>query len=149
MRTVVQRVASAQVDVAGRCASRIGTGLLVYLGVALEDTREDAAYLAEKIRYLRIFEDGDGRLNRDVNDAGGAVLVVSAFTLMADVRKGRRPAFSAAAPAETAAVLYEQFCALLTACGVTVERGVFRETMSVESTNDGPVCILLDSRKRF
>ena len=149
MRTVVQRVASAQVDVGGRCESRIGTGLLVYLGVDLEDQPEDAAYLAEKIRHLRIFEDGEGRLNRDVIDVAGAVLVVSAFTLLADARKGRRPAFAAAAPAEKAVVLYEQFCALLTARGVTVERGVFRETMSVQSANDGPVCILLDSRKQF
>ncbi len=84
MRTVIQRIASAQVDVAGRCKSRIGTGLLVYLGVGLEDTPEDAAYLAEKIRYLRVFEDGEGRLNRDVIDVGGEVLVVSAFTLLAD-----------------------------------------------------------------
>ena len=149
MRIVVQRVASAQVDVGGRCESRIGTGLLVYLGVGLEDTPEDAVYLAEKIRYLRIFEDEDGRLNRDVIDAGGAVLVVSAFSLLADARKGRRPSFAAAAPAEKAVVLYDQFCALLTARGATVESGLFRATMSVQSINDGPVCILLDSGKRF
>jgi len=149
MRAVCQGVSSARVTVAGRCASRIGAGLLVYLGIGQDDTPADSDYLARKVRYLRVFEDADGRWNRDVVEAGGRVLVVSAFTLLADARKGRRPAFTAAAPAESARALYDRFCTGLTDHGVSVERGVFRETMTVESANEGPVCILLDSRRHF
>ncbi len=149
MRAAVQRVASASVVVARTPQASIGPGLLVYLAVAETDTESDARALADKVRHLRIFDDDDGQLNRDVTQAGGSVLAVSAFTLLGDARKGRRPSYvEAAAPAE-ARRLYESFCEALTATGLTVLRGVFRATMQVESINDGPVCILLDSRKLF
>jgi len=149
MRATVQRVAAASVDVEDRRHSAIGPGLLVYLGVAGTDTPEDVDFLAEKVRYLRIFNDDAGQLNRDVVDAGGAVLVVSAFTLLGDARKGRRPSYSTAAPPEQAKTLYEHFCDRLAATGLTVHRGLFRAYMHVYAVNDGPVCILLDSARRF
>lgn len=149
MRAIVERVSSAQVAVAGRCIAQIEQGLLAYVGVGRDDTTDDADYVAEKIRHLRIFEDADGRLNRDVNDISGQILMVSAFTLLADARKGRRPALAAAAPADTARVLFDRVCDELAGHGATVQRGAFRETMQVQATNDGPVCILLDSHKQF
>jgi len=149
LRAVVQRVDSASVTADGRVTGAVDAGLLVYVGVEQGDTAEDAAYLADKVRHLRMFPEGDKHLNRDVADIGGAVLVVSAFTLQADARKGRRPSFDQAAPPEQANELYEYFCAKLAEYGVRVERGVFRAAMTVASVNAGPVCILLDSHRVF
>ena len=155
MRAVVQRVTGgagvggASVCTEGRVAGQIGHGLLVYLGVATEDTEADADYLADKVRHLRIFPEGEKHLNRDVGEVGGGVLVISAFTLQADARKGRRPSLDQAAPPERARELYEYFCDALAGLGVPVERGVFRAEMAVASVNDGPVCILLDSGREF
>ena len=149
MRAVVQRVHDAAVIVDGEEVARIGAGLLVYVGVATDDEESDAAYLAEKVRYLRIFPDDDKPMNRDVTDAHGAALVVSAFTTQADARKGRRPAFVAAAEPDKANQLYERFCTLLRAHGLDTQTGRFREHMDVVSTNDGPICILLDSKRVF
>lgn len=149
MRAVVQRVQEASVMVEGGTVGRIRRGLLVYLGVDRDDTEADIAFLADKIRYLRIFGDEADRLNLDVVQAGGAVLVVSAFTVQADARRGRRPSFEQAAPPERAVVLYEMLCDALKKCGVGVERGTFRASMAVHAINDGPVCILLESRRAF
>ena len=149
MRAAVQRVASASVVVEQTPQASIGPGLLVYLAVAQSDTEADAQALAAKVRHLRIFDDDDGQLNRDVAQAGGSVLAVSAFTLLGDARKGRRPSYVAAAAPAEAQPLYESFCEALTATGLTVLRGVFRAAMQVESINDGPVCLLLDSGKLF
>jgi D-tyrosyl-tRNA(Tyr) deacylase len=148
MRAMVQRVGSASVTSDAGERNAISGGLLVYLGVALGDSAEQARMLADKVRYLRIFEDEAGKLNRDVLDAGGAVLCVSAFTLMADARKGRRPAFIEAAAPEVANELYQEFCVALGDLGVEVQRGFFRQYMQVESINDGPICILLDTADR-
>jgi D-tyrosyl-tRNA(Tyr) deacylase len=145
----VQRVREASVIVDGRAVGAIAAGLLVYLGVGIDDANADAAYLAEKVRYLRCFPDDAKPMNRDVVDAGGAVLLVSAFTTLADARKGRRPAFTDAAAPELAEQLYLQFCADLSGHGVHVEKGQFRAHMDVIATNDGPICILLDSKKAF
>ncbi len=149
MRAVVQRVQSASVVVDGIVVGKIGVGLLVYLGVGPDDGEADVAYLSEKVRYLRIFPDDHKPLNRDVVDAGGAVLVISAFSTVGDARKGRRPSFDKAAGPELAEPLYGLFCETLSATGVRVERGRFREHMDVSSVNDGPICMLLDSRKLF
>ncbi len=149
MRAIVQRVSRAAVIVGGKTAGEIGRGLLVYLGVGVDDVEKDAAYLAEKIRHLRIFRDDEGKLNRDVVQVGGGILVVSNFTLMADVRKGRRPAFTPAAAPEEADRLYVAFCEFLRGLQVEVQTGVFGAMMSVESANDGPINILLDSRRVF
>lgn len=149
MRAVVQRVTRASVAVDAKTVSSIGPGLLVYVGVAPDDGEPDARYLADKVRHLRVFTDEKGLMNLDVSQAGGAVLVVSAFTVQCDARKGRRPSFDTAAGAEQANDLYEAFCRLLADTGVAVERGVFREHMHVDSVNDGPICVLLDSRRLF
>lgn len=149
MRAVVQRVKSAGVQVNGAYTGRIGSGYLVFLGVEQGDTDQDLAYLADKILHLRIFEDDGGRLNRSILDIGGSVLLVSQFTLLGDCRRGRRPSFSQAAPPETAQRLYEAFGARLKAQGLTVAYGVFQAHMDVELVNDGPVTLLLDSRKAF
>ncbi|HEX41077.1 MAG TPA: D-tyrosyl-tRNA(Tyr) deacylase [Phycisphaerales bacterium] len=149
MRAVCQRVSSASVEIDGAVAGHIERGLLVYLGVGRDDTVRDAEFIADKIANLRIFEDDQGRMNRSVLDSGGGVLVVSNFTLYADARKGRRPAFDAAAGPDTAEPLYEQVCELLAARGLTVGRGVFGGYMRVAATNDGPVNILLDSSRLF
>jgi len=149
MRATVQRVSSAAVSAGEGHRAEIGPGLLVYLGVATDDTEQDARFLADKVRHLRIFNDQAGQLNRSLVDVGGAVLVVSAFTLLGDARKGRRPAYVAAAEPQRANELYERFCETLEQENQEVRRGVFRAYMQVESTNDGPVCILLDSRKLF
>jgi D-tyrosyl-tRNA(Tyr) deacylase len=149
MRAAVQRVGDASVTVDDQQRAAIGAGLLVYLGVATDDTEDDARMLADKVRYLRIFSDEAGQLNRDVVEAGGSVLVVPAFTLLGDARKGRRPAYVAAARPEQAEPLYESFRKRLAAGGLHVEGGVFRAHMQVASTNDGPICIPLDSRKAF
>jgi len=149
MRAVVQRVSRARVVVEGRTTGQIASGLLVLLGVARGDTAEQAAYLAEKIAHLRIFDDEQGKMNRSLLEAGGAALVVAQFTLYGDARGQRRPSFIQAAPPEEAARLYEEFVTCLGALGVRVETGVFQARMTVELTNDGPVTILLDSEKLF
>ncbi len=149
MRAVVQKVSRGSVQVEGACAGQIEQGLLVFLGVTHEDTQQDARYLAEKIANLRIFEDEAEKLNLSVQDIGGAVLSVSQFTLYGDCRKGRRPSFTEAARPEQANELYEQFNQFLQQQGVTVETGRFQTHMLVELVNDGPVTILLDSKKNF
>ena len=140
---MIQRVSRAVVRVDGRVAGEIGAGLLVLLGVADGDGMDDAARLAEKVARLRIFANDDGRFDRSVLDTGGAVLVVSQFTLLADTAKGNRPSFTRAAAPEEAERRYEQFCATLTDLAVPVERGVFGAQMEVELVNDGPVTIVL------
>lgn len=149
MRAVVQRVTRAEVKVDGATTGRIGAGLLTLLGVGQGDDESDAVYLADKIAGLRIFEDDDGKMNLSVGDIGGAVLVVSQFTLFGDVRRGRRPSFDGAAPPAEANRLYERFCELLRERGLPVETGVFQAMMDVELLNQGPVTILLDSKKLF
>ncbi len=149
MRAVVQRVSSARVRVGGRTVSEIGRGFVVLLGVARDDGPADAEYLAAKIRDLRIFEDADGKMNRALGDVQGAVLVVSQFTLYGDCRRGRRPSFDAAAPAPAARALYEEVVNQLRACGLTVATGEFQAMMDVELVNEGPVTLLLDSRRTF
>ena len=149
MRAVVQRVSRAKVTVNGWTAGEIGRGLLVLLGVGQQDTEADAAYLAEKISGLRIFEDDDAKMNRSVRDVGGSVLVVSQFTLYGDVRRGKRPSFDEAAPPELARRLYELFVQKIQAAGLRCETGRFQEMMQVELVNEGPVTILLDSGKAF
>jgi D-tyrosyl-tRNA(Tyr) deacylase len=147
MRAVVQRVSSARVLVDGQVVGQIGRGLLVYLSVADGDREADLAYTLDKVRHLRIFADSADKMNLDVCAAGGSVLVVSAFTLHGDARKGRRPSFDAAAEPAAARDLYEQFCQCLAQTGVAVEQGRFAARMQVESVNDGPISILLDSAK--
>jgi D-aminoacyl-tRNA deacylase len=147
MRAVIQRVSRAKVAVSGQTAGEIGPGLLVLLGVGAGDTREDADYLADKTIGLRIFEDGEGKMNLSVADAGGALLVVSQFTLYGDVRRGKRPSFDAAAPPQPARELYEYFVERVRAAGLRCETGRFQEMMQVDLTNEGPVTILLDSAK--
>jgi D-aminoacyl-tRNA deacylase len=149
MRAVVQRVSRARVSVAGWVCGEIGLGVLVLLGVGQDDVEADATYLAEKIAGLRIFEDGDGKMNRNVKDAGGSVLAVSQFTLYGDVRRGKRPSFDAAAAPEQARRLYEFFVEQIRAAGLPCETGRFQEMMQVELVNEGPVTILLDSKKGF
>lgn len=149
MRAVVQRVSRASVKVNGELTGLIGEGLLVFLGVAHEDTDADALYLAEKIAGLRIFEDDAGKMNRSVSDVGGAVLAVSQFTLLGDVKKGKRPSFDAAARPEQARELYERFVTHIRTLDLRCETGRFQETMEVELSNHGPVTILLDSKKLF
>ena len=149
MRAVVQRVSRASVKVEAGVVGEIAEGLLVLLGVAHDDSESDAAHLAEKIAGLRIFEDDDGKMNHSVVDVGGAVLAVSQFTLFGDVRKGKRPSFDEAARPEQARELYESFVAKVRALGLRCETGRFQEMMEVELVNQGPVTILLDSRKLF
>jgi len=149
MRAVVQRVSRAKVTLAGEIAGKIGRGLLVLLGVGREDSEANADYLAEKIVGLRIFEDDGGKMNRSVLDVGGAVLVVSQFTLYGDARKGKRPSFDDAAPPQRARALYEYFVEKIRAAGLRCETGRFQEMMAVELVNEGPVTILLDSAKGF
>jgi D-tyrosyl-tRNA(Tyr) deacylase len=149
MRAVVQRVSRARVTVAKETTAEIGPGLLVYLGVATEDARADADYLADKILGLRVFEDADGKMNLPVVNVAGGVLVVSQFTLYGDVRRGKRPSFDAAAPPAQARELYEYFVEKIRAAGVRCETGRFQETMQVDAVNEGPVTILLDSTKMF
>ncbi len=148
MRALVHRVKEASVRVDGELVGQIERGLLVYLGVAPEDSETDVSYLAEKIRNLRIFADQEGKMNLDVSQAGGGVLLVSSFSLLADVRKGRRPAFDGAALPELANRLYEQVAARL-AESLPVATGRFAAMMDVASVNDGPINILLDSKKLF
>lgn len=144
MRAVIQRVSRASVRVEGRVVGEIAAGLLVLLGVASGDAESEATRLAEKVARLRIFENEDGRFDHSVLDTGGAVLVVSQFTLFADMTKGNRPSFAGAAAPDEAKWLYERFCGALRELGVQVETGVFAARMQVELVNDGPVTIVLD-----
>jgi D-aminoacyl-tRNA deacylase len=145
MRAVVQRVSTASVKIGDEVVSRIGAGLLVLLGVSRTDVRKDAEVLAVKIPHLRIFEDVDGKLNRSLVEAGGELLVVSQFTLLADCRKGRRPSFIAAAEPMQAIELYEHFVRQARMLGVSVQTGRFQARMAVSLVNDGPVTLILDS----
>jgi D-tyrosyl-tRNA(Tyr) deacylase len=149
MRVVVQRVSRAKVTINDWIAGEIGLGLLVLLGVGEEDTESDVNYLAEKIAGLRIFEDAEGKMNLSVVDVAGSVLAVSQFTLYGDVRRGKRPSFDAAAKPDSARHLYELFVERIRAAGLRCETGRFQEMMQVELVNEGPVTILLDSRKIF
>jgi len=149
MRAVVQRVLSAGVTVEGRALGHIGPGLLAFVGVARNDGPTDVQYIAAKIRELRIFPDGDGRMKRSIVETGGAVLLVSQFTLLGDCRKGRRPSFDDAAPPALAEALYEDVVRLLRESGLTVGTGQFQAQMAVDLVNDGPVTMLLDSRRAF
>jgi D-tyrosyl-tRNA(Tyr) deacylase len=149
MRAVVQRVLQAEVTVDERVVGAVGEGYLVYAAVAKDDGPEDVQYIAEKILGLRIFNDDAGKMNRSIVDVGGGLLVISAFALQGDVRKGRRPSFDLAAGPELGEQLYNQLCELLAASGLTVARGLFRQHMHVSSTNDGPISILLDSKRTF
>ena len=149
MRAVVQRVSRASVEVEGQAVGQIEAGLLVLLGVAQDDSESDADYLAEKITGLRIFEDADGKMNLSVGDSHGSILAVSQFTLFGDVRRGKRPSFDAAARPELAKRLYDYFVERVRWAGVRCETGTFQARMKVELANEGPVTILLDSRKLF
>ncbi len=149
MRAIVQRVSRAKVTIEAKEVARMDGGLLVYAGVGKKDGPADAEYLATKIRYLRIFPDASGKMNLDVSQTGGHVLVVSNFTLLADARQGRRPDFTAAEDPAAATQLYERMCALLREAGLTVQTGKFGAMMSVEAVNDGPINVLLDSKRRF
>jgi D-tyrosyl-tRNA(Tyr) deacylase len=147
MRAVIQRVATARVTVGERTVGVIGPGLLVFVGIATDDTAADADWVLDKLLDMRIFENDVGKFDRSLRESGGALLVVSQFTLLADTRKGRRPSFSAAARPEHAIPLYEHFAARARAQGVTVATGEFGAHMQVALVNDGPVTITLDSRE--
>ncbi|HZT71484.1 MAG TPA: D-aminoacyl-tRNA deacylase [Terriglobia bacterium] len=149
MRAVVQRVKRAEVHVKGKVIGRIGTGLVVLVGIGKKDSRSTGDALASKIVQLRVFDDPQGRMNLDVREAGGEILAVSEFTLYGDCRKGRRPSYTGAAPAEEALPLYHAFVESLKSLGVKVETGEFRAMMDVEMINDGPVTLLLDTEGTF
>lgn len=145
MRAVIQRVRSASASVDGELVGSIGKGFVVLLGVGMNDTERDAAWLAEKTANLRVFEDAEGKMNLSLLDVGGEALVVSQFTLYGDTRKGRRPSFTDAAPPDKADDLYQQYAEALGKCGVGVQTGQFRARMLVAIENDGPVTLLLDT----
>jgi D-aminoacyl-tRNA deacylase len=149
MKAVLQRVSRAKVTVGDEIVGQISAGLVVLLGVEQDDTDADAQQLADKTIQLRVFDDADGKMNLSLVDVGGGVLVVSQFTLLGDCRKGRRPSFIQAAPPELAERLYDTFIAAVGVKGIPVASGQFRAMMAVELVNDGPVTLLLDSRKRF
>ncbi len=149
MRAVIQRILEAEVKTEGQQIGKIDKGLLIYLSVGKEDTIKDAQFMADKLVNLRIFADEAGKMNRSVLDVGGAILLVSNFTLHGDCRKGRRPGFDAAAEPVLAQQLYEKVIDLIAEQGITVEKGVFGEYMHVSSINDGPVTFLLDSTRLF
>ena len=149
MRSVIQRVSRASVSVDGRVVGQIGPGLVVFVGVASGDEATDIDYTASKIRDLRIFGDDQGRMNRSVVEVGGEVLVISQFTLLGDVRKGRRPGFDGAAPPQVARTAYDDLIVRLRDSGLRVATGVFQAHMQIDLVNDGPVTILLDSRRLF
>ena len=147
MRAVIQRVKKAKVEVEGETVAETGEGLLVLLGIAKDDTTEDAERLALKIMNLRIFEDEGGKMNRSSLEVSGEMLVVSQFTLLADTERGRRPSFTKAASVEVATPLYEHFVEICLAAGIRVKTGRFQARMDVSSVNSGPVTIILDSKK--
>ena len=149
MRAVIQRVTRASVVVDRKTTGEIAIGLLVLLGVEKEDTETDLKYVFNKTIGLRVFPDDEGKMNRSVVDVSGKLLVVSQFTLLGDVRKGKRPSFINAADPELATMLYESFIELGTSSGIDVQTGIFQADMAVELVNDGPVTIMVDSRKRF
>ncbi|HUC06570.1 MAG TPA: D-aminoacyl-tRNA deacylase [Solirubrobacterales bacterium] len=149
MRAVVQRVSEASVTVEGKVVGQIQAGLCALVGVAEGDTEADAQWLAAKVIELRIFEDEQGKMNRSLVDTKGGLLAISQFTLLGDARQGRRPGFSAAALPDVAQPLYARFCAIARAAGVAVAEGIFRATMTVKIVNEGPVTLLLDSKKLF
>jgi D-tyrosyl-tRNA(Tyr) deacylase len=149
VKALLQRVTRASVTVEGRVTGEIGPGLAVLVGVAAGDTLQDVAWLAEKTANLRIFNDAEGKFNLSVLETGGAVLVVSQFTLLADARRGRRPSFTGAAPPEQADTLIGFYVERLRGYGLKVETGVFRAHMEVEIHNHGPVTVMLDSREKF
>lgn len=149
MRAVVQRVHSASVSVDGKIVGRIDRGLLVYLGVGKNDTEKDVEWMCEKVANLRIFEDENGKMNLSLLQIDGEMLVISQFTLYGDCRRGRRPSFDEAAPPEDGQKLYEMFIEKVSQQVRKVEKGIFGAHMEVESVNDGPVTILLDSERRF
>ena len=149
MRCVIQRVTEASVTTGGEVVGKIGKGLMVLVGVSVDDTDKDVRYMAEKVPNLRIFEDEEGKMNLSLKDVGGAILAVSQFTLYGDARGGRRPGFTAAARPEPANALYEQLVAAWREQGLTVETGRFRTDMQVALINDGPVTLLMDSTKLF
>ena len=149
MRAVVQRVTKGRVRVEGETVGEIGPGFVVLLGIGREDTRADAQYLAEKVVNLRVFEDEEGKMNLSLLDVGGEILAISQFTLYGDCRKGRRPSFTAAAPPEEARALYEGFVQEVAGYGLRVATGQFQAHMLVEIHNDGPVTLLLDSKREF
>ena len=148
MRAVVQRVAQGAVSIAGETPRRIGRGVVVLVGVGREDGEDDARYLADKVVNLRIFEDDEGKMNRSLLEVGGSVLAVSQFTLYGDARRGRRPSFIEAAAPDRARELFDRFVDAVRALGVPVQTGWFQEHMHVEIHNDGPVTILLDSKRQ-
>lgn len=149
MRVVLQRVSHASVTVDGEVVGKIGKGLLVLLGVCDDDTESDITYMADKIAGLRIFEDEDDKMNLSVEDVGGEILVVSQFTLFGDCRKGKRPSFSSAGKPDYANEMYEKFIAYLDGKGFKTQHGIFGADMKVDLLNDGPVTLLLDSKKLF
>jgi D-tyrosyl-tRNA(Tyr) deacylase len=149
MRAVVQRVSEAKVSAEGEIVGSIGKGLLVLIGIRRGDTPADAEYLADKIVHLRLFEDEEGKLNRSLQEIGGAALLISQFTLYGDARKGRRPSFTQAASGEEARALYEMVCNCVAAAGIPVARGAFGAKMQVSLINEGPVTLLLDSERIF
>jgi D-tyrosyl-tRNA(Tyr) deacylase len=149
MRTVVQRVKEARVEVADQIIGQIGEGILVFLGIGKEDRKKDADYLIEKVINLRIFENYEGKMNLSLKEIKGEMLVVSQFTLLGDCRKGRRPSFSKAARPEEAKKLYEYFISESRKQGITVSSGKFQAMMEVSLLNDGPVTLLIDSKKLF
>ncbi len=147
MRAVVQRVSRAGVEIGGRTTATIGRGLVILLGIRSDDSATDLTWMADKIMHLRIFPDGDGKMNISLADMGGEMLIISQFTLYGDCRKGRRPGFSAAAPPEIAEPLYHQFIEEVRKRGIRVATGTFAADMAVDLVNDGPVTLLLDSEK--
>ncbi len=149
MRAVVQRVKHASVKVDGKLVGSIGNGLLVFLGVERDDGQEDLEYIVDKVAGLRVFEDENGKMNLSVQDVGGAVLAVSQFTLYGDCRKGRRPSFTQAAPPDMAKRYYDLFVERIGQLGIPVATGIFQAKMEVSLLNDGPVTILLDSKRTF
>ena len=149
MRAVVQRVAEANVRIGDLEVARIGKGILLFVGISHDDGTKDVKYLAEKVVRLRIFPDSEDKMNLSVHDTGSSILVVSQFTLFGDCRKGRRPSYAGAAPPDLAVGLYEAFVAELRGYSLHVETGRFQEMMTVSLVNDGPVTLLLDSRKLF
>lgn len=149
MRVVFQRVLESSVEVAGEIVGRIGPGAMILLGVGEGDSEQDVSMLADKVAGLRVFEDDDGKMNLSAAEVGGQMLVVSQFTLYGDCRKGRRPSFASAAPPAEAKRLYLMFCERLRGLGFTVAEGIFQADMKVTIVNDGPVTILLDSRRLF